>query len=671
MKNYVDSAGLQEYTNKLIPKLKTIFPGAPLVAATAAAMTDHAKVYVYTGSETGYTAGNWYYWDGTAWASGGVYNSTALTTDTTLSVPGMAADAKVTGDDITDLKNALDSANHMFSDLSTLLSNALTDGTETVNGVEYTLTGNKLHCEGTTNGNSVKVWVGSTSSIPSFIVPGKTYIFDVAITGTYTGEVYPIRIRGKTTDNTTTHNLAPSILESGKYIVKIPENTTACRIESLFMNSPTTVNMDITCEISNAYSAYDLLGLITTNTTNISALSNSLPKYFALSYNDAATIPDNSDFDNYTTEGTYKITNNTHAATMSNIPAKVAGKLVVMTTAQAGRIVQWYIANNTTYNARMYQRFYDGTGWTAWQYFVQSERFLAQEKVVNKIKNIKIKYESGSFNNGNATERIAVYIPATNGYIMVHLYHFIVNDINCNTWRVYHIYHVDDNLENQIDLSVSGEWECAVHLAGRDDFSGGSTHGDEIMTASTFLVDGSPVDITSYTSVTNINNFTLIRATDLYDPNDHTTVIAKHGVKYLFDAKNKMIIDQSITWTVSAALTNCFLAMFLPKKTQIDRAVANSDFVVCELPSAADVPLTSIVKNKSTAITMWDTSGKFSANVSIPVYPTGLTDGDQMSIADNGGGEYNKVYFKVCGGGSSTVGELWKSITVYDMNYSD
>ena len=110
MKNYVDSAGLQEYTNKLIPKLKTIFPGAPLVAATAAAMTDHAKVYVYTGSETGYTAGNWYYWDGTAWASGGVYNSTALQTDTTLSIAGMAADAKVTGDDITDLKNAFNNS---------------------------------------------------------------------------------------------------------------------------------------------------------------------------------------------------------------------------------------------------------------------------------------------------------------------------------------------------------------------------------------------------------------------------------------------------------------------------------------------------------------------------------------------------------------------------------
>lgn len=83
------------------------YTGAPRVAATAAAMTDQSLIYVYTGSETGYTAGNWYFWDGTTWTSGGVYNSTALETDETLTVSGAAADAKVTGDEIGALKSAL------------------------------------------------------------------------------------------------------------------------------------------------------------------------------------------------------------------------------------------------------------------------------------------------------------------------------------------------------------------------------------------------------------------------------------------------------------------------------------------------------------------------------------------------------------------------------------
>lgn len=71
--------------------------GAPLVASTVADMTDKTRVYVYTGSETGYTKGNWYYWDGSAWVSGGIYNSTAFTTDKTLTISGAAADAAAVG----------------------------------------------------------------------------------------------------------------------------------------------------------------------------------------------------------------------------------------------------------------------------------------------------------------------------------------------------------------------------------------------------------------------------------------------------------------------------------------------------------------------------------------------------------------------------------------------
>ena len=55
--------------------------GSPLVASTVAEMTNTGKVYVYTGSEAGYTAGNWYYWNGSAWVSGGVYNGYGFNTD--------------------------------------------------------------------------------------------------------------------------------------------------------------------------------------------------------------------------------------------------------------------------------------------------------------------------------------------------------------------------------------------------------------------------------------------------------------------------------------------------------------------------------------------------------------------------------------------------------------
>ena len=109
MKTYVDAEKLQEYTTKLVAKLKTLFPTSPLVASTAAGMTDTSRIYVYTGSETGYTAGDWYYYDPTdeEWKDGGIYQSSGIETDTTLAVAGMAADAKATGDAIAAAKSAV------------------------------------------------------------------------------------------------------------------------------------------------------------------------------------------------------------------------------------------------------------------------------------------------------------------------------------------------------------------------------------------------------------------------------------------------------------------------------------------------------------------------------------------------------------------------------------
>lgn len=75
--------------------------GGPSVAATATAMTDTTKIYVYTGSETGYSYGHWYYYDD-EWTDGGVYNSNTVSIDDTLTQSGEAADAKAVGDALAD-----------------------------------------------------------------------------------------------------------------------------------------------------------------------------------------------------------------------------------------------------------------------------------------------------------------------------------------------------------------------------------------------------------------------------------------------------------------------------------------------------------------------------------------------------------------------------------------
>lgn len=97
---------LEKNVDNKIADLKSMV-GTPLKASTASAMKDSGKIYVYTGSESGYTNGHWYYYDGSKWVDGGVYNSTAVETDKTLSVENMPADAKKTGDEINTLKEDL------------------------------------------------------------------------------------------------------------------------------------------------------------------------------------------------------------------------------------------------------------------------------------------------------------------------------------------------------------------------------------------------------------------------------------------------------------------------------------------------------------------------------------------------------------------------------------
>lgn len=120
VENYFDNLDVQQEVNNklddmasggtlqalLLPLVQSFY-GAPLTASLAADMTDYTRVYVYTGSEAGYVFGNWYYWNGTVWTSGGVYNSIAVATDKTLTVSDKAADAKITGDNIYNLKKNL------------------------------------------------------------------------------------------------------------------------------------------------------------------------------------------------------------------------------------------------------------------------------------------------------------------------------------------------------------------------------------------------------------------------------------------------------------------------------------------------------------------------------------------------------------------------------------
>ncbi|HEY5555858.1 SGNH/GDSL hydrolase family protein [Acetobacterium sp.] len=62
-----------------IVALAAVASGGPKAVTLVAQMTDILKTYVYTGAQGGYSNGHWYWWNGTAWTNGGVYQSTGIT----------------------------------------------------------------------------------------------------------------------------------------------------------------------------------------------------------------------------------------------------------------------------------------------------------------------------------------------------------------------------------------------------------------------------------------------------------------------------------------------------------------------------------------------------------------------------------------------------------------
>ena len=101
VENYAGSslAGADKSIQNAINEINTkvdLADGGLAIAASASAMINHDLIYVYTGNETGYTYGDWYFWNGSAWTSGGEVGS--IVPDASLSQEGRAADAKATGD---------------------------------------------------------------------------------------------------------------------------------------------------------------------------------------------------------------------------------------------------------------------------------------------------------------------------------------------------------------------------------------------------------------------------------------------------------------------------------------------------------------------------------------------------------------------------------------------
>lgn len=430
-----DAAETADYAKDKVDDLQGLVY-SPLVAATAAAMTDTTKVYVYTGSETGYTFGHWYYYNGTAWADGGVYNSTAFNTDATLSHQGEAADAKAAGDAIGNLNNAL-TASANFKGGTALTSGADLNDIKTVasyyaNGTVAASLSNcpithtfRMFVMQTTDLNTNRLqiiydlqdaktyvrlwttswtdWVGITYSDEFNKLKGQAFLTEEGteiVSSTDLNDLTTVGsyFAGSGVLSSLVHKPTNSIGSFRMFVLKTSAmngNRTQLLIDTangtIYFRTYTSSWSDW----NKVASISDVNSLISSSE---STMNDKIDGCFKIQGGTALT--DGQDLNDITTVGNYYCSNAV-SKTLSNIPEVGTARIFVFksTDANTNRF-QLYVGIENG-NSNIYRRIYSSGAWSAWVKFDANIDVLEQinacanygrsgEGVVNKYKNFSM-----------------------------------------------------------------------------------------------------------------------------------------------------------------------------------------------------------------------------------------------------------------------------------------
>ena len=272
-------------------------------------------------------------------------------------------------------------------------------------------------------------------------------------------------------------------------------------------------------------------------------------------------------------------------------------------------------------------------------------------------KSPKVVYKSDS-SVSNSSERLQIYIPAALGYVRYDFVHSKSVTANSDIWRVNNAFACTDSLGQRYSLTAGGEWEVAVHLENRDDFSGGILHGDQKAVSVLIIVDGTVVEPSQLTSIRDFKELRIVTTSNLYDPADGTTIIAEDGCEHLFTSEG-LTIKQSLIWQKAETISNCYLAMFPIKKSLAANYYTDSDFKTKSITGNQSI-------SDAQSIILYSNNTGVTGEFSIIRYP----DIKQLYITDNGGGAYNKCYYVIKHSGSVTNGTKWQSEVKYNFAVS-
>ena len=175
-------------------------------------------------------------------------------------------------------------------------------------------------------------------------------------------------------------------------------------------------------------------------------------------------------------------------------------------------------------------------------------------------------YSTRTIDYSSMIECLDIYVPAKVGYVNYIFGHTQntapASEGGGDVWRLVQIDSVDDAFSRRFHITTLGETEMAIKIKGRDDFIGGTTHGDEVMDEDSFLVllDGSAVDVTTLTSLTEFTTLQAFLVSDMYDPDDHSTNVGVHGRSWTFTSEG-LLLEQTVDFLEDLTLHGSYMPM--------------------------------------------------------------------------------------------------------------
>lgn len=284
----------------------------------------------------------------------------------------------------------------------------------------------------------------------------------------------------------------------------------------------------------------------------------------------------------------------------------------------------------------------------------------------------------------NASEGIEVLCGDKLLFLLVHS---VDATVKMDTWRIAYAWKSDADFTRIQQLTIQGEWECAIKLSGWTDFAGGYLHGHEWMSSQSgfdnphiisggvsypfYNINVSPPTyiLPNYGDVYQASDMYMTVRTSLQAPSDTgSSVRARHNRIYHFTSDG-LELHQSVNWNYSTAQTTgaCYLAMLPVAKNRVDGYMTDAPGGYGFRPLDPNASGYTYSEPYATHAELAGPSG--SIEFSVPKYPTGLTGGDKFQCTDNNGNSYAKMYYYVCDGASvSSSTPPWQSTTVYKYN---